>query len=177
MSNAQIPSIIPAPLTTTPATGALSVRDGSVISFAANDPDSRFAAQYLADILLRTRGLRLALKPNQPRALIFFRKSTNGTMATEGYDLTISPKQALVTAPQHAGLFYGSVSLWNLLTADGLDRSRSALTDKPITSWPCSARIRPTESTALRWPMRGTDVIRTFNIYSFRLRGRVWLFC
>src|SRR6202022_3559947 len=40
--------------------------------------------------------------------------------------------------------------------------SRSALPDKPTTSWPSSIKMRPIVSSGLRWPVAGVEAMRIF---------------
>ena len=58
-AQSKTPSVIPAPLSFVATDGTLKVSDGAVISFPANDPESEFAAEFLADVVQRTRGIRL----------------------------------------------------------------------------------------------------------------------
>ena len=59
-AQSETPSVIPAPLSFFVATdGTLKVSDGAVISFPANDPESEFAAEFLADVSAKDAGIRL----------------------------------------------------------------------------------------------------------------------
>jgi len=138
MSWAQVPSIIPAPLSSMASTGTLTLKPNAVVSFDAGDADARFAAQYLVDTVARTRGLKLKVVPGSAKAAVYFARRKGG--AAESYDLTVSPTQARITAPEHAGLFYGAVSLWSLMTADGAKQGPVKLqavkiVDEPAMPW------------------------------------------
>src|ERR1700712_3408699 len=72
------PAIIPAPLSFVSTNGRLKVSDGAVIAYPQSDTDAAFAANYLARIVLRTRGIKLIPRPaggtSTKGALIVFRR-------------------------------------------------------------------------------------------------------
>ena len=106
--------VIPEPLSVTTAAGApLTITDGARIEAGARDGE---AAQELADLALKTRGLRLSLKGGQGPAIKFARTRSG---LPESYVLTVGSKDVRIEAPDGAGLFYGAVTLWQLMTADG----------------------------------------------------------
>ena len=106
--------VIPEPLSVAPAAGApLVIGDGASILAEARDRD---AAQALADLALRSRGLKLSLRGGDRPAIRLVR---SGRAAPESYVLTVGPNGARIEASDGAGLFYGAVTLWQLMTADG----------------------------------------------------------
>ena len=107
-------NVIPEPLSVAPAAGApLIIADGAPILAG---PGGREAAQELADLALRSRGLHLALRGGGGPAIRLVR---TGKMAPESYILAIGETGARVEASDSAGLFYGAITLWQLMTADG----------------------------------------------------------
>jgi hexosaminidase len=110
------PAIIPRPLHVVEGGGSVSLRDGTPVMAAAGDRTASDVAAYLADLSARLGGprlttgagvagtpaIRLAERPGFPR---------------EGYRLEIDGTGATITATTRAGLFYGAVSLGQLLSA------------------------------------------------------------
>ena len=122
-AQSKAPSIIPAPLSFAPATGALKVSNGAVISFPKGDADAEFAGEFLAGMVQRTRGIRLTPRPGNGQApvaaLVVFRRKQAGDERKDSYDLEISEKGIEIAAADRGGLLYGAVTLWGLLSADG----------------------------------------------------------
>ncbi|MDB5429262.1 MAG: Beta-N-acetylhexosaminidase [Caulobacter sp.] len=115
--------LTPIPLSIQSAPGpAITLRDGVTIRIAKNDPKALWTANYLRDLAARTRGIKLTVtvgtpaKPNT--ADIVIRRAPAATPGKEAYDLTIAHGRATITAPTDAGLFYGAVTLWQLMTPD-----------------------------------------------------------
>ena len=107
-------NVIPEPLSVAPAAGPrLIIAEGAPILAEARD---REAAQELADLALRSRGLHLSLRGGHGPAVRLVR---SGRAAPESYVLTVRADGARIEASDDAGLFYGAVTLWQLMTADG----------------------------------------------------------
>ena len=62
-------------------------------------------------------------------------RSLADKLGTEGYQLSIKPGRILITAPTTAGLFYGGVSLSQLVNADGASIPCAEITDYPRFGW------------------------------------------
>jgi hexosaminidase len=120
---AQGPSVIPAPLSVVATPGVLKIEDGAIVSYEDGDSKARFAAEHFVTLLQRTQGLRLVAKGIHPgtlsTALIAIMKNPPAASIpqNEAYDLNVSPKQATISADDGAGLYYGTVTLWEMLTA------------------------------------------------------------
>ncbi len=144
-AQSKTPAIIPAPLSFASTNGTLKVSDGAVISYPENDTEAAFAADYLARIVLRTRGIKLIARPvgstSPKNALIVFRRGAPmEATKKDGYDLSITGKGVEITAADRGGLFYGAVTLWGLLSADGAHNGAAVLAgaeihDAPEFSW------------------------------------------
>ncbi|WP_332771350.1 family 20 glycosylhydrolase [Phenylobacterium sp.] len=107
-------SMIPAPASEAPMAGSFHLTSRTVISVEAGDPRARASAQFLADLLQRTRGLNLAVgtpKSGEPAIRL-----AGGQGAGEGYKVAVSPDGIAVTGSGEAGLFYGAVTVWQLAT-------------------------------------------------------------
>jgi len=109
------------------------------------DAGAATAAQQFADLLARTTALRLSPAPagdsgKDPAPGIEFALDPGLGIPAEGYRLTIDPERIAVVAGDEAGLFYGSVTLWQLVEAadaSGGDPVLSAMRieDAPRFRW------------------------------------------
>jgi hexosaminidase len=121
---AQQPSIVPAVLHFEKADGTLRVSSGEVVAYPAGDSAAKFAAMHLVDMLRRTSGLQLIARPEgvgaSRGAVIVLKRQASpvGGDDREAYDLDVSKDRVTIQAADAAGLYYGSVSLWQLLTAE-----------------------------------------------------------
>jgi hexosaminidase len=119
---AQGPSAIPAPLSAVQTPGVFKIEDGAVVSYVDGDVEAQFAAEHFVDLLVRTRGLRLVAKgipagvPSRAAIALMRTPSAASIQPDEAYDLSVSPKQATISASGDAGLYYGTVTLWEILT-------------------------------------------------------------
>ena len=120
-------NVIPAPavVRTPPLAllGGATIADGSVIAVGAGDHDARQVADYLKALVARTRGLNLDIveggHPPAGRALIVLQTRAGPGLGAEAYDMDVSRGRVVITAAKAPGLFYGAVTLWQLLTPDG----------------------------------------------------------
>ncbi|HEY2753343.1 family 20 glycosylhydrolase [Phenylobacterium sp.] len=136
-------NVIPEPLSVTePADPTpVAIADAEPIVAPRGDAAAQATARYLADLALKSRGLTLkpmtsGRTPATGPAIVIERRSGLGA---EAYRLDVEGNQARITATDDAGLFYGAVTLWQLLTADGR-RGPATLTparieDSPQFAW------------------------------------------
>jgi hexosaminidase len=114
------PAIVPQPRKIEPLAGATALKNGTAICYAKWDESAREVAVYVADVVRRTHGIQLepwagcSGSVAQPAVLIETSKSFVG--GPEDYVLTVGPAGVEIHAGTHAGLFYGGVTLWQLLT-------------------------------------------------------------
>lgn len=113
-------SIIPAPAELRHSGGAFKVTEGTPVGFRAGTP-AEDAARYLIDLLERTRGLSLSARPGSGGSIRFEEAPAAGPTTEGGYSLTVSPAGIVIASDSPAGLFYGAVSLWQMLTAGPAD--------------------------------------------------------
>ena len=111
-------SLIPLPAQLQRAEGSFSVDDGTPIIVPPHDKAAQASAHYLAELVARTRGLHLAIKEGGGAAnhAIVFQHSPKALHA-EGYTLDVTPQGIRIQAHDDAGLFYGAVTLYQLLTS------------------------------------------------------------
>jgi hexosaminidase len=127
--------VIPEPLNVAPAAGApVVIADGARIAAEARDADT---ARMFAGVVLQTRRLHLAVQKGGRGAAI--RLVRRPGLGPEAYRLTVGKGGARIEASDPAGLYYGAVTLWQLITADG-GQGRATLApmtieDRPRFRW------------------------------------------
>ncbi len=105
-------SIIPAPLQARSAAGEF-VFDAKT-RVAHRGAGSEQAAKRFVELANRTHGMQLPLA-GKASGNIVFEISRNAPAADEGYALRVTPGRITVSAREARGLFYGAVTLWQLL--------------------------------------------------------------
>lgn len=137
--------VIPIPLSVTQLSGTLQVASGAAISYPAGDSAAEFDARHLAALLKETRHFELLAEASsvaRSSALIVLTRSAMQFPTSdpdESYSLNVTPRRITISAAGDAGLYYGTVTLWQMLTA-------GAWTG-PV-SLPC---VRIEDAPQLRW--------------------------
>ena len=138
-------SIIPAAAEVVPAAGSFEFTPETEVRFVAGSPADA-VAQYFVELLARTRAFKLPRRPEKAldadgAGTIDFELRA-GEVATddESYSLTVSPQRIVVSSGSSRGLFYGAVTLWQLLTVDpvstaGISVPAMTITDAPRFAW------------------------------------------
>jgi hexosaminidase len=137
--------IIPAAAEVTRAAGTFELTPQTPVRFVA-DSSGDAVARYFVELLERTRGIAL---PRRPRtgidtsgagAIDFELRAGESAADDEAYALVVSPERIAVSSRSPRGLFYGAVTLWQLITADAAGKTRISLpaltiTDAPRFAW------------------------------------------
>lgn len=110
-------SLLPAPAVEQPGQGAFRLTSRTVIAVPADDASAMMSARYLADLLARTRGLKLRVVQGEAPASAAAVVLRRGPPGGEAYVLDAKPEGLVIQAQGDAGLFYGAVSAWQLATA------------------------------------------------------------
>ncbi|HTW35326.1 MAG TPA: family 20 glycosylhydrolase [Rhizomicrobium sp.] len=137
------PSIIPWPAHVAPAPGALALQDGAPILYDASDAETPRLAHYLADLVRRTQGPLLVPRAGDvtlppAHAIVLRRLADRDETGAEGYKLDVTPDGMVIAAGQGAGLFYGAVTAWQLLTqtpSHGVAIPAMRIDDVPRFRW------------------------------------------
>lgn len=136
-------TVIPAPAVVTALPGTFTVTANTRITAGDGAPggDTERLARHFADLLRRTRGLSLAVDPQRPAGDVPDRIAlvidpAVPAVSAEGYVLTVLPRGVTVAAADRRGLFYGVITLWQLLSADAGPATRVSLPAMRIDDTP-----------------------------------------
>jgi hexosaminidase len=118
-----VPALIPLPAEAAPQAGVFALRESSAVSIPAG-PEVRRSADYLIGLVRLSHGLSLKVHARRARApgdgaITLVLTSTPGS-SVESYQLEVLPTGILIRANDPRGLFYGVVTLWQLISAQPL---------------------------------------------------------
>jgi hexosaminidase len=136
-----IPAIIPWPAHVEPKSGALVVHDGTPVLYDAHDAEAVQVARYLADLVKQSGGPSLVPEAGDTasppaNAIVLKRLADKDATGLEGYRLDVTPDGIVVAAGQGAGLLYGAVTTWQLLTAShAATIPAMSISDAPRFRW------------------------------------------
>jgi hexosaminidase len=133
--------VIPLPAETVPGVGSFNIGPTTIVRVPSADRDAAAAARYLVELWTRTNHLTLPITLGAATAgtsstdTIAFRRQSG--FGPEAYGLEITPQRITVSASSAAGLFYGAVTLWQLLPPGANTGQISAQTirDAPAYAW------------------------------------------
>ena len=138
-------SLLPQPATVSPAgSGAVDIADGAMVSVhGAERQQVQSIAQRFAQRVADINGLNLRVATTDiARSAITFDVNPHANVAGDaGYRITVNNGGILVTARTPRGAFYGSVTLWQLLTPPGWTRgapvevANGVIDDHPRFAW------------------------------------------
>ncbi len=132
------PALIPQPARVEPQPGTFRVTAHTVVSVPPGDAETLRTARYLVDLVRRTRGLTLTVKLQTHAPLDAIRLVHDARAPVEqpeGYLLSVDQGGVEVRARSGAGVFYGAMTLWQLLTPDA-EHGDVVLADVSIRDWP-----------------------------------------
>jgi hexosaminidase len=137
-----VPSLLPLPAQLRVDAGRFTVDAHTPIVLADDAASTRHTGAWLADLVAHTRGLPLPLQrgaTTTARAIVLQRDPAAPVADREGYALDITPQGIRVSARDDAGLFYGAVTLWQLLTPDAqqgaVELPALSIRDRPRFAW------------------------------------------
>jgi hexosaminidase len=131
-------NVIPLPAKVTLGSGAFLLDATTVIRAPQGSHDAVAAARYLAELWQRSNHISLKVVTAEKAAnasLITFQ--TLPGFAPEGYRVVVQPRRITVAATTAAGLFYGAVTVWQLLPT-GTEHGEIAdqvILDEPRYAW------------------------------------------
>lgn len=116
-------AIVPLPVSLKTAEGQFELTAETVVAAGAG---ARAEAERLAAALRASTGLKLPLAEARPedRALVLqLEPNLEAKLGREGYRLSVTPERAVIRAAGGAGLFYGGVTLRQLLPPEAFGTS------------------------------------------------------
>ncbi|WP_217705318.1 family 20 glycosylhydrolase [Peristeroidobacter soli] len=122
-------AVIPAPRKVEAGSGVFVVKEGTRLEFGDGVEGERLGG-YLTDLFQKTYGIGLGASGNVPAAGVIRFELTGGAAGpahpcapgiwascpSESYSLASSPSRIVISAADSRGLFYGAVTLWQLLS-------------------------------------------------------------
>lgn len=114
------PALIPLPAQIGYVDGAFLVDAHTPIVVADHEVSTRRTADYLVGLIDKERGLHLQVEERaaSPQTIVLRRDPQAAVENPEGYTLDVTPQGIHVSARDDAGLFYGAMTLAQLLTPD-----------------------------------------------------------
>lgn len=111
-------NLIPMPAQISVSGDTFTVSAQTPIVVDGSDTDARRTAEYLASLTAHTRHLQLQVKTgaSENGAIVLKRDPQAPVANEEGYALDVTPQGIRVVARDEAGLFYGAITAWQLLT-------------------------------------------------------------
>ncbi|HEY0106364.1 MAG TPA: family 20 glycosylhydrolase [Rhizomicrobium sp.] len=110
-------SLVPAPAHLSMLAGDFTVDTSTPLVADRGDPGAGRVTAYFAALLRRTSGLTLTRRVQGDHAIMFRRLRDPAATGREGYRIAVTADGVTVSASQTAGLFYGAVTLWQILTS------------------------------------------------------------
>ncbi|MBN1766828.1 MAG: beta-N-acetylhexosaminidase [Sedimentisphaerales bacterium] len=116
-------AIIPQPVNMTVGEGVFTLAPDTVI---VSREDTNDLAHYLKEVLASSTGYPLEIRKTQKdsHCIILSLNSDLEHLGTEGYLLKVTPDQVRLEAPRNEGIFYGIMTLWQLLPAEIFQQTR-----------------------------------------------------
>lgn len=114
------PSLIPQPAQLRLDSGVFVVDARTPIILTDGSHASRQTAHYLSALVGRTRHLSLRTRHSVGAAhgIVLQRDTQAPVSHRDGYAVDVTPAGIVIRARDDAGLFYGAITLWQLLTPD-----------------------------------------------------------
>jgi hexosaminidase len=139
--------IIPVPRDIESGEGGMRVAGGTRVTFSGGDA-ARASAQYFVDFTQRniTLGLSSPVAGEPRNGAVNFvlvedpQSAAAKDLGDEGYSLVVTTDRITITAAKPAGLFYGAVTLWQVMTGKaqqgiGVEVPALRIVDAPRFKW------------------------------------------
>ncbi|HWR52145.1 MAG TPA: beta-N-acetylhexosaminidase [Bryobacteraceae bacterium] len=144
MAPSQDVSVIPRPALVEPAAGQWTLTPATAI--VASSPGAAPEARKLARNLSLATGWDLAVAPAaKPGAITLALEPSRSDLGPEGYELRVQPGGVRIVASAPAGLFYGGVTLRQILPVDAWRKAPAV----PISA----------SSKAATWPVQCVRIV------------------
>lgn len=109
-------NLIPKPTSIHDDPGEFTISDSTTIAIPSSMPEVRALAGYLSSQLQNSTGRQLEVADSGTGAKgIFLKIDSDASLGEEGYGLSVSPEQVLLSANRPAGLFYAIQTFLQLI--------------------------------------------------------------
>ena len=134
------PPVIPAPAKATRAAGAFALSAATPIVVETRDGRAGDTAAWLASLIERSTGLRLAVSPGPARdhAINLRLERADAASGREAYRVDVTPARVTLVASTPEGLVHAATTLWQLVPARHQSRlaiEAVAIDDAPRFAW------------------------------------------
>lgn len=138
--HAQKISIIPEPVSVKPSNGTFKLPQNITLD-APSGKEADQTVSFLTDRLTKPTGYKITRNSSNPTIKLSLNSSADATLGKEGYKLSVTPSNIVITANQPAGLYYGAQSLVQLFPAEieGSSKSENVNWEAPaveVTDYP-----------------------------------------
>jgi len=115
--HAQKISIIPEPVSVKPSNGTFKL-PANITLDAPSGKEVDQTISFLTDRLTKPTGYNITRNSSNPTIKLALNSTSDATLGKEGYKLSVTPSNIVITANQPAGLYYGAQSLVQLFPAE-----------------------------------------------------------
>ena len=115
--HAQKISIIPEPVSVKPSNGTFKL-PANITLDAPSGKEADQTISFLTERLTKPTGYKITRNSSNPTIKLALNSSADATLGKEGYKLSVTPTNIVITANQPAGLYYGAQSLVQLFPAE-----------------------------------------------------------
>jgi hexosaminidase len=134
------PSIVPAPADVQSGNGSYSVSAATPVVYGGDAAEVAVYFHELARTVPELAALPAPTTASETGGIHFTLLPRESAVDPDSYTLDISPRGVAVSAADSRGLFYGAVTLWQLLTAqtaasDGIALPAMTIRDTPRFPW------------------------------------------
>jgi hexosaminidase len=140
-SLSDLPVIIPLPVKMELSNGQFTISAQSKIIYPAGNEEIKKIGEYLNQLVQKSTGFQFNISESERpgRNCIILKTGNFPDLGNEGYILKSSPKNIEISANKPNGLFYGVITLWQLINVDSTDNTAFIplvqITDKPRFEW------------------------------------------
>lgn len=110
-------SIIPEPVSVKSSNGTFKLPPNITLDAPSGKEVDQTIA-FLTDRLTKPTGFKITRNSSNPTIKLALNSSADATLGKEGYKLSVTPSNIVITANQPAGLYYGAQSLVQLFPAE-----------------------------------------------------------
>jgi len=157
-----VPAVIPNPVSMEVREGVFRLNKNTRIVYEHGAHGAESVAEYVASVLRPSTGYAFSVVAGPgdetavDNAVLLSTRTADKKLGNEGYELEVTAKKIVISAPQPAGLFYGVQTLRQMLPVEIFNDAEVKNVDWTV---PCS---KVTDYPRFRWRGMHLDVARHF---------------